>query len=125
LAQQYEVYKCDTCGNIVSVLAGGQGEMVCDGKPMRRLVENTQDAAQEKHVPVVEVRSDGVFVKVGSVPHPMEEKHYIMWIEVIADDVAHRADLKPGMKPEAFFKGVSGSKLAVRELCNIHGLWKA
>lgn len=124
MAERYEVYKCDTCGNIVEVLLGGAGELVCCGKPMKRLVENTVDAAKEKHVPVIEKIPGGVKVSVGSVAHPMEEKHHIMWIEIIADGKAYRQFLSPGDAPEAVFN-VEANQLTAREYCNLHGLWKA
>jgi superoxide reductase len=91
---------------------------------MAKLNENVVDASKEKHVPVVERTASGILVKVGSVPHPMEEKHYIEWIEVIAEGKVMRAHLKPGMKPEAEFP-CKADVFTVRELCNIHGLWKA
>lgn len=119
-----EVYKCEVCGNIVEVVHEGAGALVCCGKPMVKLEENTTDAAVEKHVPVIEKREDGYFVKVGSVEHPMEETHYIEWIELIADGRAYRAFLKPGDKPEAFFE-VQAEEITAREFCNLHGLWKA
>ncbi|MBW1668841.1 MAG: desulfoferrodoxin [Deltaproteobacteria bacterium] len=112
------------CGNIVEVLHGGKGELVCCGQPMKLFKENTVDAAREKHVPVVEKTSDGFKVKVGSAPHPMEEKHYIEWIEIIADGEAYRYFLKPGGAPEATFK-IDASQVTAREYCNLHGLWKA
>jgi superoxide reductase len=124
MAERLQVYKCELCGNIVEVLHGGKGELVCCGKPMKLMTENTVDAAKEKHVPVVEKVADGIKVKVGSVAHPMEEKHHIEWIEVIADGKAYRQFLKPGEAPEAVFK-VEGSQITVREYCNLHGLWKA
>lgn len=120
-----QVYHCDLCGNIVEVLHAGEAALVCCGRPMDLYVENTVDAAKEKHVPVVEKVEGGVRVKVGSVPHPMEEKHYIEWIEAIVDGHVCRQSLSPGDKPEAFFACCEGSKITVRELCNIHGLWKA
>jgi len=119
-----EVYKCNVCGNIVEVIHVGGGELVCCGKPMVLQVENTVDASKEKHVPVIEKTSDGYKVKVGSVPHPMEEKHYIEWIELSADGVAYRKFLKPGDAPEAEFC-IQASKVEAREYCNLHGLWKA
>ena len=123
MAERLEVYKCDACGNIVEVLHGGGGELVCCGEPMKLLVANTVDAAKEKHVPVIEKVEGGVKVKVGSVPHPMEEKHYIEWIEVTTDGKADRQFLKPGEAPEAVFK--TGAKsVTAREYCNLHGLWK-
>jgi len=122
MAEKLEVYKCEVCGNIVEVLHGGAGELVCCGQPMVRMVENTVDAAKEKHVPVVEKVSGGIKVKVGAVPHPMEEKHYIEWIETITKKGVSRKFLKPGDKPESFFKDVEGLE-KTREYCNIHGLW--
>ena len=124
MAEKLEIYKCDVCGNIVEVLHGGKGELVCCGQPMKLFKENTVDAAKEKHVPVVEKTAEGFSVKVGSVPHPMEEKHYIEWIEIIADGEVYRYFLKPGAAPEATFK-IDAAEVTAREYCNVHGLWKA
>lgn len=118
-----EVYKCNICGNIVEVLEVGGGELVCCGEPMELLKEKTEDIGKEKHVPVIEKTGKGIKVKIGSIEHPMEESHYIQWIEVIADGKRYKEFLKPGMKPEAEFC-VSG-KIEVREYCNLHGLWRA
>jgi superoxide reductase len=123
MAEVMQVYKCDVCGNIVEVLHGGAGDLVCCGQPMKLMTENTVDAAKEKHVPVIEKIADGWRVTVGAVAHPMEEKHYIEWIELIADGIVYRAVLKPGDKPEAEFK-VKAVKVSAREYCNLHGLWK-
>ena len=123
MAERLEVYKCEVCGNIVEVLHGGDGELVCCGQPMNRFVENTVDAAKEKHVPVVEKIEGGVKVKVGDVAHPMEEKHYIEWVEIIADGKAYRQFLNPGEAPEATFN-VEADQITAREYCNLHGLWK-
>ena len=117
-----EIYKCTICGNIVEVLHTGVGELVCCGQPMQLMKENTVDASKEKHVPVIEHTATGVKVKVGSAPHPMEEKHYIEWIQVITDNAAYRKFLKPGEKPEATFP-IKTKTIAAREYCNIHGLW--
>jgi len=122
--EKLQVYKCDVCGNIVEVLHAGAGELVCCNQPMALMTENTVDAATEKHVPVIEPTEGGVTVKVGDVAHPMEEKHWIEWIQLIADGRAYRHFLAPGEAPEAFFP-VSGGKLTAREYCNLHGLWKA
>ena len=119
-----QVYRCNVCGNIVEVLHVGQGELVCCGQPMELLQEKTADAGREKHVPVVEATDSGLRVKVGSVPHPMEEKHYIEWVEVITDGDGCRKFLRPGDKPEAEFE-IKSKKVAAREYCNIHGLWKS
>jgi superoxide reductase len=123
MAKRLEVYKCEVCGNIVEVLHGGTGQLVCCGQPMKLLVENTTDASKEKHVPVVEKVAGGFKVKVGSVPHPMEEKHFIEWIELVADDKAYRQFLAPGQAAEAFFS-VEARSVFAREYCNLHGLWK-
>ena len=103
MPERLEIYKCELCGNMVEVIEGGGADLVCCGQEMALLVENTVDAAKEKHVPVVEKVEGGVMVKVGGVPHPMEEKHYITWIELVADGKAYRQFLKPGDAPEAFF----------------------
>jgi superoxide reductase len=124
MAEQLEVYKCDLCGNIVEVMHGGEGELVCCGQPMKLFVANTVDAAKEKHVPAIEKTAEGFKVKVGSVAHPMEEKHYIEWIEVIAGGKAYRQFLKPGEAPEATFC-IDAGQVTAREYCNLHGLWKA
>lgn len=124
MAERLEVYKCDACGNIIEVLHGGAGELVCCGKPMNLLTENTVDAAKEKHVPVVEKTPDGVKIKVGSVAHPMETEHYIEWIEIIANGKSYRQFLNPGEAPEATFK-VDAENVTAREYCNLHGHWKA
>jgi superoxide reductase len=123
MAERLEIYKCEACGNIVEVIHGGGGELVCCGDPMQLLVENTVDAAKEKHVPVIEKVEGGVKVKVGDVAHPMEEKHYIEWVEIIAGDKADRQFLNPGEAPEAVFK-TDADNVTAREFCNLHGLWK-
>ena len=124
MTKRLQVYRCDMCANIVEVLHEGAGALFCCGQEMKRFEENTVDASREKHVPVIEKTAAGVKVRVGSVPHPMEEKHYIEWIELVADGVVCRRFLKPGDRPEAEF-AVSGAQLSARALCNLHGLWKA
>ena len=124
MAKNLEIYKCEVCGNIVEVVHGGVGQLVCCGQPMKSMVENTTDASREKHVPVIVKVSGGVKVSVGSIPHPMEEKHYIEWIEIIADGRAYRQFLNPGGAPEAFFP-LEAAAITAREYCNLHGLWKA
>jgi superoxide reductase len=119
-----QIYKCNICGNIVEVLHAGAGTLVCCGQPMELLKDKTEDVGKEKHVPVIEKTSSGVKVKVGSVPHPMEDKHYIEFIEIIADGKVCRKYLKPGDKPEAEFETNAGT-ISAREYCNIHGLWKS
>ena len=124
MAKIMEVFKCEICGHIIEVIHKGKGELVCCGQPMTQMKENTVDAAKEKHVPVIEKVSGGIKVKIGSIAHPMEEKHYIEWIEIIADNKAYRQFLKPGEVPEATFN-VEARQITAREYCNLHGLWKA
>ncbi|WP_456433918.1 desulfoferrodoxin [Thermosulfuriphilus sp.] len=118
-----QIYKCEICGNMVEMVHEGQGQLVCCGQPMKLMEENTVDASLEKHVPVVEKVDGGFKVTVGSVLHPMEEKHYIEWIEVIADGKAYRQFLKPGEAPEAVFM-IEADEVVAREYCNLHGLWR-
>ena len=125
MAKLREIYKCNVCGNIVEVIHDGVGELVCCGEPMELLKEKNEDSSVEKHVPYIEKTSDGVLVKVGqNQDHPMEEKHYIEWIQIISDGETYRKFLKPGDKPQASFK-ISADKITAREYCNIHGLWKS
>lgn len=124
MSERYRIFKCESCGSLVESLFDGGGPVTCCGKPPVLQVANTVDAAKEKHVPVIEKISGGYKVKVGSVAHPMEEKHYIMWIELLDGDVCLRKFLKPGQTPEAEFK-TDAAKVTAREYCNLHGLWKA
>lgn len=119
-----QIYKCNICGNIVEVIHTGVGQLVCCGQPMELLTEKIEDVGLEKHVPVIEKAGNKVKVKVGSIPHPMEQKHYIEWIEIIADGKTCRKFLEPGDKPEAEFE-TTAEKIKAREYCSIHGLWKS
>jgi len=123
VSKKSQVFKCNICGNIVEVLHVGGGTLVCCGQPMELLEEKFEDVGKEKHVPVIEKIEKGVRVKIGLIPHPMEEKHYIEWIEIIADGRVYRKFLNPGDKPEAEFE-IMAEKIEAREYCNIHGLWK-
>ncbi len=122
MAKNLEIYKCEICGNIVEIMHPGQGSLVCCDAPMILQIENTSDASREKHLPVVERANGTVTVKVGSIPHPMEEKHYIEWIEIIAGGKIYRQALKPGEAPEATFPVTAGD-ITVREYCSLHGQW--
>ncbi|MCP3871779.1 MAG: desulfoferrodoxin [Desulfobacteraceae bacterium] len=125
MAEQLGIYKCSKCGNIAQVLHGEKPPVTCCGKPMDRLVENTIDAALEKHVPVIEKIDGGYIVNVGSVAHPMGNDHYIEWIELASDDgmFVQRQMLTPTRSPEAQFK-TDAAKVVARAYCNLHGLWK-
>ncbi len=122
--EKLQVYKCNVCGNMVELIRAGGGKLVCCNEPMELLAENTTDAAQEKHVPVIEKADGGIKVKVGSVPHPMQQDHYIDWIEAIVDGMTCRQFLKPDDAPEAVFQ-VEGADVSARAYCNLHGLWKS
>lgn len=122
MAKIMEVYKCGLCGNIVEGLHGGAGGLVCCGQDMKIMAANTVDAAEEKHVPVVEKVAGGFRVVVGSVLHPMDESHYVEWIEVIAGAKLYRQFLKAGEAPEAVF-AIDAKKVTARAYCNLHGLW--
>lgn len=118
-----QVYRCPICGNIVEVVHQAGGTLSCCGQPMQLLKENSQDAALEKHVPVIEKIEGGWRVTVGSVEHPMLPEHHIEWIELITDDKIMRKYLKPGDKPMAEFM-TEATEVTAREYCNLHGLWK-
>ncbi len=122
--ERLQVYRCPLCGNIVEVIHAGGGTLVCCGQPMEVQVENTTDAATEKHVPVVEEVDGGINVVVGSVAHPMGDDHYIEWIEVVVDGKSYRQFLNPNEAPEASFP-ISGANISARAYCNLHGLWKS
>ena len=124
MAAQLDIFKCDKCGNVVELLHAGGGALYCCNAPMVHLAENTVDAAQEKHVPVIEKTDSGYLVKVGSVDHPMTEDHLIMWIELVADGVVHRKFLSPGDAPQAAFD-VKADNVTAREHCNLHGVWRS
>lgn len=123
MTEKLQVYKCEVCGIIAEVLEEGAGELVCCGQEMVLQDEKTADKTTEKHVPIIEPVDGGVKVVVGCTPHPMEQKHYIQWIELLADGKAYRQFLEPGDAPEAVFP-VTGENLSAREYCNLHGLWK-
>lgn len=117
-----QIYKCEVCGNVVEVLHKGADALVCCDKPMVLMAENSTDAAVEKHVPVVEETDEGVIVKVGEVPHPMTEEHYIEWVEVISEGKVRRFSLNPGDAPEVKIC-CKKPGMKVRAYCNLHGLW--
>lgn len=126
MAKKGKIYKCEICGNIVEVLEEGAGTLVCCGQNMTELSEKTEDQGQEKHVPIIEINGNKAKVKVGSIPHPMEEAHYIQFIQLLIDENIYTKNLKPGQLPEAEFEIPTNYKeISAREYCNIHGLWKS
>lgn len=121
-----QIYKCEICGNIVEVLHTGAGTLVCCNQPMTLLDVHDKDEAYEKHLPVLSFEGNTLTVTIGEVEHPMEEAHYIEWIEYIEGEESQKVFLKPNEKPEAVFirKNNSSSNYSVRAYCNIHGLWE-
>ena len=124
MTKRNQVYKCEKCGNLVNVVHDADGSLVCCGEEMKLLLPNTVDAAQEKHIPIVEKNGNIVNISVGSVPHPMEAAHYIETISILTDNRLYRLYLSPGDKPEASFE-IDGDIKSVRAYCNLHGLWKS
>ena len=119
-----QVYRCRVCGNMAEMVHAGAGSMVCCGEPMELMTEKNADTGMEKHVPVIEKDGSTITVKVGSIPHPMEEKHYIALIELLADGKVYRQFLKPGDEPKAVFC-LQADQVTAREWCTVHGLWKS
>lgn len=126
MTKKLEIYKCEACGNIVEVLHAGDGVLVCCGADMKLMEEQTADQTMEKHVPVVKIGEHGTTVVVGSTPHPMEEAHYIEWIQMITPDGRYspRKFLHPGEVAEAKFK-LTAEDAVAREYCSVHGLWRS
>ena len=124
MTKKNKIYKCEICGNIVEVVHTGVGELVCCGKPMVLKEGNVVDASEEKHVPIIEKTENKIKIKIGSEVHPMDEKHYIEWIELITGEKVFKRFLKSGDKPEAEFE-VIADEVNARAYCNIHGLWKS
>ncbi len=124
MSTKNQVYKCLICGQITTILHAASPELYCCGAPMNLLTENTEDAAVEKHVPIIEKTEIGIKVIVGEVPHPMTEEHHLEWIEVLCDGKSYRHFLVPGNLPEAEFQ-ISGENIIARAYCNLHGLWRS
>ena len=126
MCEEARFFVCKHCGNIISMVKSSGVEVVCCGEPMQELVANTTDAAQEKHVPVIEVADGKATVTVGSVIHPMTPEHHIEWIFLITTDGRQRKCLAFEGEPKASFCLAPGEKVVVAyEYCNLHGLWKA
>jgi len=124
MTQKLGIYKCNICGNVVEVLHTGGGALICCGEPMNYFEPKAEDQGQEKHVPVIEETANGIKVKVGDVPHPMEEKHFIEWIRVVSPAGVMRKFLEPGQAPEAEFP-IPKKDIVTTEYCNLHGVWVA
>ncbi|MDR2553404.1 MAG: desulfoferrodoxin [Treponema sp.] len=123
MTKQFALYRCDMCGTVAEIIQNSRGGLACCGREMRPLAENSVEIAVEKHLPVIETNSAGCRVSVGALPHPMEAKHSIRWIELLAEGFSCKKMLNPGEAPEVFFPG-KFSRVHAREYCNLHGLWK-
>jgi superoxide reductase len=120
----FKFYKCKKCGKVVAVLKGSPCDTVCCGEAMVELKANTTDDAVEKHVPVVQKNGNLVEISVGSVNHPMEEKHYIEWIAIETKNSTQIKSLNPGEEPKAVFALTDGDEFVrAYAYCNLHGLW--
>jgi len=127
MTKKKQIWKCEVCGNIIEVLHEGADSLVCCNQPMKLQEEHySENEGKEKHVPVIEKVEGGIKVTVGAKEHPMEEEHYIEWIEITTDKGCSKKFLKPGQKPEAFFPiKTDPENVKAREYCNVHGLWKS
>ncbi len=124
MTKRGDIYRCDLCGNIVEVLHGAEGQLVCCGKEMLLLEGKTADASTEKHIPYIEEKENGYLVRIGeNAAHPMQDEHYIEWIELVVDGSVYRKYLSAGDRPEAMFEVALGEDVSAREYCNLHGLW--
>ena len=120
-----KVFKCMTCGNVIIKDKDDGSVPICCGAPMKELKANTEDAAVEKHVPVLKFAANMVMVTCGEVLHPMEEKHYIEFIAIETDKGVKTEYLKPGDDPICSFTLDEGELfLGAYAYCNLHGLWK-
>ncbi len=124
MSKRNTIHRCELCGNMVDLVVHGGGTLFCCGQPMTAMVENTVDAAVEKHLPVIETIDGGYRVTVGSVAHPMTQAHLIQWIELVAGDVVMRRFLGAGEPPVATFQ-TEATQVIARAYCNLHGFWKA
>ena len=118
-------YVCEVCGNLVGKIEDGRAPLHCCGRPMKELEANTSEGAGEKHLPVYKYENNVLEVSVGSVLHPMEEKHYISWIYVETKKGGQRKSLEIGKEPVVKFVFEDDEPLAVFAYCNLHGLWKS
>ncbi len=121
---RFDIYKCDKYGIIAQIMTTGAGKLVCCETSMDKMIENTTDAAKEKHIPVVEKIGNRLEVKVGSVNHPMNEDHFIQWVEVVGNEESFLKFLSYTDKPEAVFD-LECDEFYVRAYCNLHGLWRS
>lgn len=121
-------FECKSCKTLVYLLEKGGCTPSCCGEEMKEAAIHTssEQTGSEKHVPIVHEENGKVYVKVGEVPHPMLENHYIDWIFLVTDKGTQRKNLHPNVAPEALFQiGEDEIVIAVYAHCNLHGLWKA
>ena len=118
-------YICEHCGNVIEMVKDSGVPVMCCGQKMSLLEPGVVEASHEKHIPVVEVQGEKVFVNVGSVDHPMTEEHSILWVYLQTDKGGYRKNLESGKEPKAVFSLNDEKPVAVYAYCNLHGLWKS
>ena len=123
---EMKFYQCTICGQIAAIVKETGVPLVCCGQEMNELIPGSVDASVEKHVPMIEIDGDKIFVTVGSTPHPMTKEHHIEWVSLQSRFGNQRKALKPGMDPKVCFRVCEGDEiLAVYAYCNLHGFWNA
>ena len=119
-------YICKHCGKIVALVKESGVPVVCCGEVMQQIIPSSNDASIEKHVPSYEVKDNKVFVKVGSIPHPMTEDHFIEWVSIQTNKGNQRKLLTPNTEPEVVFALLDNEVIEnVYAYCNLHSLWQA
>lgn len=117
---------CEHCGNPVVVIRDGGADLQCCGAKMKEIVPGTSDGAEEKHIPVYEVKDGTVTVTVGEAEHPMTPEHYIAWVCLETEDGLQYKQLEPNRAPRVSFCLSEKDRIkAVYAFCNQHSLWKA
>lgn len=124
MSKEHKFYRCNHCNNMITMLESSGVPVICCGEEMEELAANTIDASKEKHVPVVSMVGNTILVEVGSIAHPMEEKHYIKWIYLQTKRGGQIKNLVPQEEPRAVFSLDDDEVVAIYEYCNLHGLWK-
>lgn len=116
------IKRCRNCGATIEILKDCNCEncgITCCGEQMELVKPNSADASHEKHLPKYEIVGDFVLV---SVPHVMEDKHYIEFIGIQSNDFSAKKYLKPNESPKCIFPYIPGATLSI--YCNLHGLWE-
>lgn len=120
-----EFYSCKENQIIIERICGEKESFSCEGTELKKLIPNTSEGAQEKHLPVIEQNGNTIIVKVGSIFHPMSEEHSIQWVYLETEKGGQRINLKADEEPVATFILSQGDRpIAAYAYCNLHGFWK-